>query len=750
MRWILCIGPIALALICTPPDILVAVVTPEQEAEPTRFREAEVRRQAGELARARDLYGDVIREHPDFAPAYRSLGETLLRLGESREAVGVLEQAVRRFGDQVHLLLLLGVAYGPEGRIADSVRTLKRLVEVDPESPLAWANLGVSLEQMGEPAEARKAFEKALDLGPSSLFARNRLGRLLLMTGDVAAARKHLERSLELDAGSTDARYYLSQALRAEGRPAEADGLFHEAFGLPAPTVAVSPGILARGKALTRVHCTTCHPEPRPESLPKRMWPFISVWMGNYLGFRNVSEPFANLVVRTRIPDRLLIGREDFHAIHHYLVDAAPSEPLPPPEKPPVTNSMPWFRVSALTADQTDSAWITLVSIDSNTRRLFVGEAYPSGLAIFDRNRELLRRVPLPSQPVAVQTRDGGFDLTLIGDFDVDRRRGGVLRFEEGGKALASRSALRDYFRTSHSRFVDLTGDGREDLVVCGFGEFDRGRFAWFENLGDGGYREHVLLERAGALRVEVEDFTRDGRRDLLVLFAQGRQELILFENLGDRRFQARTLLEQFPGFGYNDFLIADFNGDGHSDLVTVNGNNMEFDDPPLRGYHGIRVYLNDGRMKFTEKYFYPMFGALRAVAGDFTGDGTLDVAAVSYFPDWTAERPETFVLLAHQGGLRFRPYTLEEARWGRWLALHAGDLTGDGRLDLVLGNAPQVRGIPPARQPTFRDRSRDVPPVLILEQRIPPDGAGHENGVGPGSTPSARLSIDMGGGMEY
>jgi tetratricopeptide (TPR) repeat protein len=724
MRWLLCAGALTLGLagytVASSGFTVLAVVASAQEGHEERFREAEARRRAGDLEQARKVYAQLIRQNPDFVPAYRSLGETLLRLGENREAVRVLEEAVQKFGERVDLLLVLGVAYGPEGRLSASVRTLRRLVELDPAIPLAWANLGASLEQLGEPAEARRAFEKALALNPSFLFARTRLGRLLLMTGDVRSARRHLERSLKLDATSTDARYLLSQVLRAEGRNVEADTMFHQAFGLPPANASVPPEVLTRGKLLTRVHCTSCHLEPRPESLPKRTWSLVSVWMGNYLGFRNVSEPFANLVRRTQIPDQPLLSREDFHAIHHYLINAAPSEPPPQAKKPEARDGMPWFRVSTLTPDDTDPAVITLVAIDANAGRLLVGEGYPARLAIFAPDGGLLQRVPLPSQAVAAQTRKGGFDLTLIGDLDVDRRRGEVRRFQEHEKGIVSRSALEGYFRTSHSRFADLTGDGREDLVVCGFGEFDQGRFAWFESLGDNRYREHVLIDRPGALRVEIDDFTRDGHPDLLVLLAQGRQELVLFENLGKGRFRSRKVMEQFPGFGYNDFLVADFNGDGHPDLVTANGNNMEFDDPPLRNYHGVRLYLNDGEMNFTEKYFYPMYGALRAVAGDFTGDGELDVAAVSFFPDWGADTPETFVLLEHQGGFRFRPYTLEEAHWGRWLALDAGDLTGDGRLDLVLGNAPLRRGIPLARQPRFLDKSVHVLPVLILEQLDP------------------------------
>jgi hypothetical protein len=138
------------------------------------------------------------------------------------------------------------------------------------------------------------------------------------------------------------------------------------------------------------------------------------------------------------------------------------------------------------------------------------------------------------------------------------------------------------------------------------------------------------------------------------------------------------------------------------------------------------------------------MYGALRAVAGDLTGDGRLDVAAVSFFPDWRAKMPETFVLLENRGALRFRPFTLEQARWGRWLSLHAGDLTGDGRLDLVLGNAPILRGIPRELQRRFLEESKKVPSVLILEGVDHGTAADRNNAQGlrrpAGSVPAMSL----------
>ena len=213
-------------------------------------------------------------------------------------------------------------------------------------------------------------------------------------------------------------------------------------------------------------------------------------------------------------------------------------------------------------------------------------------------------------------------------------------------------------------------------------------------------------------------DLTGDGRPDVLVLLAQARNELVLFVNQGGGRFERRQIFEQLPGFGYHQFQLADFNHDGKMDVMTVNGNNMEMEDPPLRSYHGIRIYLNDGKLNFTEKYFYPMHGAIKAIAADFRRNGRLDIAAISFYPDWAAEHPEGFVYLENAGEFRFVAHTFPESSRGRWLTMDAGDLDGDGRLDLVLGAAYVLKGIPPGALGRFQAEFRRIRPVLVLRGR--------------------------------
>ena len=101
------------------------------------------------------------------------------------------------------------------------------------------------------------------------------------------------------------------------------------------------------------------------------------------------------------------------------------------------------------------------------------------------------------------------------------------------------------------------------------------------------------------------------------------------------------------------------------------------------------------------------MNGCYKAVARDFDGDGDLDIAAISFFPDLGHQPEEGWVYLENEGGYDFQPYSLPETEKGKWLTMDVADLDGDGKPDIVLGNfslhAPVTKaGIDVKKGPPF------------------------------------------------
>jgi hypothetical protein len=125
---------------------------------------------------------------------------------------------------------------------------------------------------------------------------------------------------------------------------------------------------------------------------------------------------------------------------------------------------------------------------------------------------------------------------------------------------------------------------------------------------------------------------------------------------------------------------------------------------------------MNDGQNRFSEKWFFPLNGAYKAIAADFDRDGDLDIAAISFFPDYQKSPEESFVYLENRGGWVFEAVSFPECTTGRWITMDAGDLDGDGDSDIVLGSlilGPTTIPIPDSVQAGWKTNGLAI---LMLE----------------------------------
>jgi len=475
------------------------------------------------------------------------------------------------------------------------------------------------------------------------------------------------------------------------------------------------------GRIAAQSYCQNCHLLPEPEMLDKKTWreellPKMKYFTGLAPPTTNSFKDLDILLKADVFPKSPVMPEKAWDAIVDYYVSAAPDKLVSPQDQSKIAVGLKQFTVVPAKFRRAPPH-TTMVRIDPVRHMVVMGDAQLQGVDFLDETGALVSTVPLGNIPVGMAERDRAIYFAAIGHFfPREEPRGQVLRLVKTTEGSRREEILSNLPRTTHIQFGDFNQDGREDFALCVYGNFI-GRFSWFENKGADRYEEHVLLDKPGALNCAVCDLDNDGHLDLAVLVAQALESMFIFTGDGKGHFTKHLIFQKQPSWGHSGFELADFNKDGLMDLLVTNGDNADFNTSPTKPYHGIRIYLNRGNLRFEEAWFFHLNGAYKAIARDFDQDGDLDIAAISFFPDYDHSPRESFVYLENQGGLRFSASTFRECISGRWLTMDAGDLDGDGDDDLALGSLVKV----PTPVPDFLKKTWDEqgPSVLILKNNL-------------------------------
>ena len=236
---------------------------------------------------------------------------------------------------------------------------------------------------------------------------------------------------------------------------------------------------------------------------------------------------------------------------------------------------------------------------------------------------------------------------------------------------------------------TDLTGDQRPDVVVTDNGGVF---FSILFNNGTGQLKDVRSLNLPGVTAAGVlfgspasvaqADFNGDGLGDLAVLTSKSGQYAVkVFAGTGKSNAPFRvgpsTALATPGTFEPFSMVAGDFNGDGKVDLA-IGYSNLLFTSSV------VHVYLGNGDGTFTagSKFSVSITG-LQMIAADFNGDGKLDLASSSGFlalgnGDGTFQNPTVFYTIS----------PLDETL-GTWLG--AADFNHDGKLDLAFQTPEDV-----------------------------------------------------------
>lgn len=446
------------------------------------------------------------------------------------------------------------------------------------------------------------------------------------------------------------------------------------------------------GKQLAVKYCQSCHLFPEPALLDKKTWvSSVLPNMGLRLGikqdgkdaYEGMTSAEDEKIMRQLgvYPETPILSTEEWAKIISYYEKEAPEITLLPKLHSPITNSLPQFKANYITLSDKPVPKTTLLKYDKATSRLYVGDAQ-NELYVVDSAFQMKALWNIDSPPTDIYfPKNAKPRLLTIGTFNPsDQKLGRIISLD------TSATETSVYFdslpRPVQFAAADLFLDGKEDLIICGFGN-NIGKLFYYNDFSS--VKEHILKALPGARRVEVRDFNNDKKPDLMVLMAQAHEEVVIFYNQGNGNFREKTVLKFPPVYGVSYFELVDFNKDGFLDILLTNGDNWDY-SAVKKNYHGIRIYLNDGQDNFKEVWFYPLYGTSKAMARDFDNDGDLDIAAISFYDD-LEHSEQGFIYLSNKGNLNFEAFSTPEAAAGKWLTIEVADFDHDGDIDIVLGS---------------------------------------------------------------
>lgn len=196
------------------------------------LRRANAQLRQGQLEAARALYRRALAAAPRHPDALNNAGMVAYQLGNTAEALRLLNAAVFARPDFFEALNNLAIVLQAEGRRPAAVDAYRRALAVNPRLAEAHYNLGNLLLEGGQFDEALAAYEHAASLRPEAPEVHRQCGLALQAAGRLDEAAARLARAIALAPDDAPAHYSLGNVLQAAGRYAEAVVAYDEALRL--------------------------------------------------------------------------------------------------------------------------------------------------------------------------------------------------------------------------------------------------------------------------------------------------------------------------------------------------------------------------------------------------------------------------------------------------------------------------------------------------------------------------------------
>lgn len=242
----------------------------------------------------------------------------------------------------------------------------------------------------------------------------------------------------------------------------------------------------------------------------------------------------------------------------------------------------------------------------------------------------------------------------------------------------------------SHVAITDLDRDGHADILACD----DKAQaVVWLRQISAGKFEETVVMaDLPSPVHVEAVDIDNDGDLDLLVacmgeVFPNNDKigSVIILENDGHQNFTKHIIIDHVARV--TDIRAGDFDGDGKLDLAVAQ---FGYDQGEIRWMRNL------GNWQYESHILLSLSGAINVCVADMNGDHTPDIVAV------VSQQWEEIYLFENNGHGDFTSKKLfgsTNQDFGS-SGISLCDLNRDGRPDILYTNGDGFAFADPGKRP--------------------------------------------------
>lgn len=186
--------------------------------------------QGGHLAKAQEIYEEVLKAQPDNADALHLLGIVAFQTNNAERGAGLIGQAIKIQPGNADFHSNLGLVLAALGRLDTAITNYDKAIAIRPEFVEAHNNRGLAQAELGNLDDAVASYERAISLNPNFANAYSNFGIVLAARGKHESAISSYDKAVELNPNLFEGYSNRGIALAALGQLDEAIASYDRAI----------------------------------------------------------------------------------------------------------------------------------------------------------------------------------------------------------------------------------------------------------------------------------------------------------------------------------------------------------------------------------------------------------------------------------------------------------------------------------------------------------------------------------------